>query len=133
MNTRARQHHCIFIAHNPFIHPAGKTGERSISRTVALNAMFAMSVIVLLGSPSLAQVNGQGQLPYMGWSSWTQEVLHGSAWETEAEIKIQSDELKSSGLQAAGYIYINMDSGWASGFDSNEEHTSELQSPMYLV
>ena len=119
MNTRAKQHHCFFMAHNPFIRPAGKTRGRSISRTVALTALFAMCVIVVLGSPSLAQVNGQGQLPYMGWSSWTQEVLHGSAWETEAEIKIQSDELKSSGLQAAGYIYINMDSGWASGFDSN--------------
>ena len=66
---------------------------------------------------AIAQVNGQGQVPYLGWSSWSQEALKGEGWLTEAEIKVQSDELKSSGLQSHGYVYINIDSGWQGGFD----------------
>ncbi len=74
---------------------------------------------ILLQNSASAQVNGQGQNPYLGWTSWGQETLYGEAWATESEIEKQSDALKSSGLQSHGYIYINIDSGWQSGFDAN--------------
>ena len=74
-------------------------------------------LIFVLARVALAQVNGQGQSPYLGWSSWSQEALYGEGWATESEIETQSDTLKSSGLQSHGFVYINIDSGWQSGFD----------------
>lgn len=79
-----------------------------------------MILILALGTGSaVAQVNGEGQAPYLGWSSWSQEVIYGEGWATEAEIEAQSDALKSSGLQAHGYVYISIDSGWQGAFDAN--------------
>ena len=110
------------------IGPAEARFERRLKRyqkmtnrnaTLALRtAILALCMSLLTAGPVAAQVNGQGHAPYLGWSSWSQEVLKGQAWLTEAGIEAQSDALKSSGLQAHGYVYINIDSGWMSGFDS---------------
>jgi len=64
-----------------------------------------------------------GAKPYLGWSSWSQEshtftndagqTVGGEPWLTEAQIKIQSDALISTGLQRHGFEYINIDAGWA--------------------
>jgi hypothetical protein len=78
---------------------------------------------IALTNVAVAQVNGQGQSPYLGWSSWSQEALHGEGWATEGEIETQSDNLKSSGLQSHGYVYLNIDSGWQGGFDGNGRPT----------
>lgn len=78
-------------------------------------AVFAMAICAPL---AWAQVNGVGQHPALGWGSWTQQVMFGGAWATEANIKAQSDALKASGLQSHGYVFINIDSGWQSGFDT---------------
>jgi hypothetical protein len=74
-------------------------------------------------SPEIDDNSLLGSKPYMGWSSWSQEshtftnnageTVGGEAWLTAEQIKIQSDALKSSGLQRHGYRYINIDSGWA--------------------
>lgn len=65
-----------------------------------------------------AQVNGVAQRPYLGWSSFSQQTLD-SNFLTQANVVAQSDALLSSGLQAHGFTYINMDSGWHGGFDAN--------------
>lgn len=91
--------------------------------------LFALQLIwVIVGTlgHATAQVNGQGQIPYLGWSSWSQEAFKGESWLTEAEVKAQSDALKSSGLQAHGYVYINIDSGWQGGFDEYGRPTANL-------
>lgn len=75
--------------------------------------------ILLLPSFARCQVNGVGDRPYMGWSSWSQEVVHGQGWLTEDQIKTQSDALHCSGLQDRGYSYINIDSGWQGSWDAN--------------
>lgn len=67
--------------------------------------------------------NGLGQKPYLGWSSWSLEATKypgygGMDWLTAAHVKQQSDALHQT-LQAHGYTYVNMDSGWADGFDAN--------------
>jgi len=79
-----------------------------------------MILLALLLSPSFTQgqVNGQGQRPYMGWSSFSQQTIVGN-FLTESQIRAQSDALKSSGLQSHGYVYINIDSGWQGSFDGN--------------
>jgi hypothetical protein len=72
-----------------------------------------------------AQVNGVGQKPYLGWSSFSQQTLE-PAFLTQTNMVKQSDALASSGLQAHGYTYINLDSGWQGGFDVNGRPTPNL-------
>lgn len=67
---------------------------------------------------ALAQSAGVAEKPYLGWSSFSQQTIT-SNFLTQASIQAQSDALLASGLQAHGYNYINMDSGWMSTFDAN--------------
>jgi alpha-galactosidase len=53
--------------------------------------------------------------PPMGWNSWesfrcnlTEALIHGVA-----------DTIVSSGMQAAGYLYVNLDDCWMDGRDAN--------------
>ena len=68
--------------------------------------------------PAQAQVNGVGQRPYLGWSTFSEQTINGS-FLTQANIQAQSDALAASGLQQHGFQYINIDSGWMSTFDAN--------------
>ena len=84
----------------------------------------ALVIALTLGSQliapqkSIAQVNGVGQRPYLGWSTFSEQTLN-SSFLTQANITTQSDALASSGLQAHGFDYINIDSGWQGSFDAN--------------
>jgi alpha-galactosidase len=71
-----------------------------------------------LATGATAQVNGVAQKPYLGWSSFSQQTI-ASDFLTQNNVTQQSDALLSSGLQAHGFNYINMDSGWHGGFDAN--------------
>jgi O-glycosyl hydrolase len=83
-------------------------------------AALALGLMGAVPSPA-APGNGLGQRPYLGWSSWSLEATKypgygGMAWLTAEHVKQQSDALHKT-LQAHGYVYVNMDSGWADGFD----------------
>lgn len=97
-------------------------GSRLSAAYGLLSAVILLAMLVY-GPPVLGQVNGVGKLPALGWGSWTQQVMSGNNWATEANIKAQSDALKVSGLQSHGYVFINIDSGWQGGFDSNGRPT----------
>lgn len=71
-----------------------------------------------LASSAAAQVNGVAQRPYLGWSSFSQQTIDPT-FLTQANMLKQSDALAASGLQAHGYTYINLDSGWMGRFDAN--------------
>ena len=71
-----------------------------------------------LQAPADAQVNGAGHKPYLGWSSFSEQTINGS-FLTQANIQIQSDALKASGIEEHGFRYINLDSGWQGSFDAN--------------
>jgi alpha-galactosidase len=76
---------------------------------------------LLLGSlhaPANAQINGVGNKPYLGWSSFSEQTINGS-FLTQANIQTQSDALKASGLEEHGFRYVNIDSGWQGSFDAN--------------
>ena len=65
--------------------------------------------------------DGPGQRPYLGWSSWSLEATKhpgygGMDWLTAEHVEAQSDALHRT-LQAHGYTYVNMDSGWKGGYD----------------
>ena len=82
--------------------------------------LFAAILVAALAAclPSSAQVNGVGQRPFLGWSSFSEQTINGG-FLTQANIQAQSDALKASGLQQHGFVYINIDSGWQGSFDSN--------------
>jgi len=65
-----------------------------------------------------AQVNGVGQLPYRGWSTFSDQTINNN-FLTQANIQTESDALRDSGLQQHGFEYINIDSGWMGSFDAN--------------
>jgi alpha-galactosidase len=74
-------------------------------------------ILALAPALGLAQVNGVGHKPYLGWSSFSQQTI-SSNFLTQANIQAQSDALRDSGLQSHGFDYINMDSGWQGSFDN---------------
>jgi alpha-galactosidase len=80
-------------------------------------AIAAAAALLAHSLPAAAQVNGVGDHPYLGWSSFSQQTLDGN-FLTQANIVAQSDALAASGLQRHGFNYINMDSGWMGSFDA---------------
>ncbi|HZQ43618.1 MAG TPA: chitobiase/beta-hexosaminidase C-terminal domain-containing protein [Acidobacteriaceae bacterium] len=77
-----------------------------------------IAATALAGMTAQAQVNGVGDTPYMGWSTWSEQTIT-SGFLTQANVQAQSDALKASGLGDRGFVYINIDSGWQGGFDGN--------------
>ena len=75
------------------------------------------AALLLIAHPAHAQVNGSGNRPYLGWTSWDQQTIQ-QGFLTQANIMAQSDALRASGLQAHGFRYINIDSGWQGSFDA---------------
>ena len=63
------------------------------------------------------------QKPYMGWSSWS--FLRSKP--TEEKVKAQVDALFAAKLPDLGYRYINLDSGWADGYDDHGIHKPDLK------
>ena len=68
------------------------------------------SLMLLAASAAQAQ-----RTPTMGWSSWNTFALNIS----EEVINAQADAMHNSGLQAAGYQYVNIDDGYFYGRDEN--------------
>jgi alpha-galactosidase len=56
----------------------------------------------------VAENNGVGLTPALGWSSWS-FIRHDP---TAAKIDAQADAMKNSGLAAAGFQYVNVDDFW---------------------
>jgi alpha-galactosidase len=66
--------------------------------------------------PAAAQVNGLGRTPYRGYSTFSQQTIASNVMN-EQNILAQSDAMRSSGLGAHGFQYINLDAGWNDGED----------------
>jgi alpha-galactosidase len=56
-----------------------------------------------------------GATPPMGWNTWNKFGCNLN----EAIVKATADALVSSGMQAAGYEYVNLDDCWMKGRDSS--------------
>lgn len=54
--------------------------------------------------------NGLARTPPMGWNSWN----HFAEKVTEADVRAVADALVASGMQDAGYVYVNIDDTRAS-------------------
>lgn len=78
--------------------------------TAAIGLAVAAALLPPLGTsaPAHAENNGVGLTPALGWSSWSFVRSHPTA----AKIDAQADAMKSSGLAAAGFQYVNVDDFW---------------------
>ena len=65
------------------------------------------AVLVLLALP-VCVVGQIAQTPPMGWDSWNKFGQHIS----DTLIRAQAAAMVSSGMQAVGYTYVNIDDGW---------------------
>ena len=90
--------------------------QRSITRPIA--TFLSGAIALLFSAPAVAQVNGVGEQPYLGWSTFSEQTIN-STFLTQANITAQSDALAASGLEAHGFKFINIDSGWQGSFDAN--------------
>jgi alpha-galactosidase len=66
--------------------------------------------------PALHRVadNGLARTPPMGWNSWN----HFRGRVDDATVRAIADAMVSSGLKAAGYVYVNIDDTWEAGRDA---------------
>ena len=81
----------------------------SISAATAATLLGAMAIYGLAAAPpAAAESNTLATTPIMGWSSWS----YDRSDPTEAKIEAQADAMKSSGLAAVGYQYVNIDDFW---------------------
>ncbi|HEY3609465.1 MAG TPA: glycoside hydrolase family 27 protein [Pseudonocardiaceae bacterium] len=77
-------------------------------RTCAVVLAMAATAVVIPVSTAVAEDNGIGLTPALGWSSWS-FVRHNP---TAAKIDAQADAMKSSGLASVGFQYVNLDDFW---------------------
>ena len=72
--------------------------------------------ISLAGRAALGSAEALGTRPLLGWNSFdvlaTSRPGYGQTWLTEGHLRDASDAMQQH-LQAAGYEYINIDSGWS--------------------
>lgn len=83
---------------------------------------LAMLLFVLTGSllspaNASAATNGKALTPPMGWNGYNHFNCAGIS---ETEIEAQAAALVSTGMQAAGYEYVNLDDCWASAYRDNQ-------------
>ncbi len=77
--------------------------------------------------PALHKVpyNGLAKTPPMGWNSWNK--FAGRV--TDADVRGMADALVTSGMKAAGYIYVNIDDTWQGERDKDGNITSNKKFP----
>lgn len=71
--------------------------------------LLAVACLTTAGDPAAhAEDNGVGARPALGWSSWSFVRHHPTAQTIEATAKA----MRTSGLAAAGFGYVNVDDFW---------------------
>ncbi len=72
-----------------------------------MRTLAAVSCAVLLfAAPAFSQQ--LAATPPMGWNSWN----HFAGHVTDADVRSAADQLVSTGMRDAGYIYVNLDDTW---------------------
>ena len=85
--------------------------------------LFASLFCALLFSavPAFSQTT-LAATPPMGWNSWNHFAEH----VTDADVRSAADQLVSTGMRDAGYVYVNVDDTWQGKRDAEGVlHTNE--------
>ena len=82
----------------------------SASRQVLIAILLALGIVWSDGALAAQSAPGSSlaQTPPMGWNSWNKFACNVS----EQLIRETADAMVSSGMQAAGYQYVNIDDCW---------------------
>src|ERR1700751_2060070 len=80
------------------------------SRHFKMMVMLALSLSCAVGTATAQSENAAplAQTPPMGWNSWNKFGCN----VTEQLIRETADAIVNSGMQAAGYKYVNIDDCW---------------------
>jgi alpha-galactosidase len=70
-------------------------------------AVLAASVTTIMATPAAAQ-EPVAQTPPMGWNSWN----YFAGKVDDKGVRAAADELVTTGMKDAGYIYVNIDDTW---------------------
>jgi alpha-galactosidase len=81
---------------------------------LAANAQPKPSAAKASTKPHLAPTHLVAQTPPMGWNSWN----YFAERVTDADIRASADQIVSTGMKDAGYIYVNIDDTWEAERDS---------------
>ncbi len=90
-------------------------------------AASEMSPPAAVAPPALRTVpyNGLAATPPMGWNSWN----HFAEKVDDRVVRETADAIVSSGMAAAGYVYVNIDDTWESGRDAQGNIVPNLKFP----
>jgi alpha-galactosidase len=84
-------------------------------------AVLAASLIMITAKPAAAQ-EPVAQTPPMGWNSWN----YFASKVDDKGVRAAADQLVSTGMKDAGYIYVNIDDTWEGKRDETGLlHTNE--------
>ena len=82
---------------------------------LALVAVLALAATPAHPQASAATAPRVAQTPPMGWNSWN--YFFGKV--TDKDIRDSADEIVSTGMKDAGYVYVNIDDTWEGQRDAN--------------
>jgi alpha-galactosidase len=86
-----------------------------LARRCAANLFFLVVFERALAGMALAQQKVPiAATPPMGWNSWN----HFGEKVSAEVVRAQADALVKNGMKAAGYVYVNIDDGWAGQRDA---------------
>jgi len=89
--------------------------EQSYARRSATNLFFIVVLECALAGMGLAQQKVPvATTPPMGWNSWN----HFREKVSAEVVRTQADAMVKNGMKAAGYVYVNIDDGWAGPRDA---------------
>ncbi|PYU86001.1 MAG: alpha-galactosidase, partial [Acidobacteria bacterium] len=81
---------------------------RCLPLRIFLGAFLLLNTVALLAPATLSQTSLLAPTPPMGWNSWNKFGCNVS----DKLIREMADAVVSSGMQAAGYQYVNIDDCW---------------------
>lgn len=117
------------------IYPQPYPNQPSTMRVFA----FAAAAVMLIVPPRWADGldNGASPTPYLGWSSWNAfgDISTHSPAIGAAALLDMADAMVASGLRDAGYVYFNVDAGWAHAgafMGRNSNGTLQVGGPVCL-
>src|ERR1700753_2821648 len=110
---------------------------RRCNRILPRIAVAVAAALLGMVPAAFAQVNGLGAQPLSGWSTYSQQTIVPSASVmNEQNILAQSDAMRSSGLSAHGFQYINLAEGWngdTDGYGRSLWNTTEFPHFLQMI
>ncbi len=80
-----------------------------------MNLRVVPALFALVLSHGIVAQNMLAPTPPMGWNSWN----HFAGKVTDADVRATADQMVSTGMRDAGYVYVNIDDTWQGKRDAS--------------